>query len=42
VHQLVMELRDLTGSLRRLGGELEQNPSLLLYGKPALKHGPGE
>jgi len=42
VHQLVMELRDLTGSLRHLSGELEQNPSELLYGKPAAKRGPGE
>jgi phospholipid/cholesterol/gamma-HCH transport system substrate-binding protein len=42
VHRLVMEMRDLTGSLRRLSGELEQNPSVLLYGKPAAKRGPGE
>lgn len=42
LHQLVLELRDLTGSLRRLSGELEQNPSALLYGKPAAKRGPGE
>jgi phospholipid/cholesterol/gamma-HCH transport system substrate-binding protein len=42
LHQLVMELRVLTGSLRRLSGELEQNPSALLYGKPAAKRGPGE
>ena len=42
LHQLVSELRDLTGSLRRLSGELEQNPSQLLYGKPAAKLGPGE
>jgi phospholipid/cholesterol/gamma-HCH transport system substrate-binding protein len=42
VHKLVVELRDLTGSLRRVSGELEQNPSVLLYGKPAAKRGPGE
>jgi phospholipid/cholesterol/gamma-HCH transport system substrate-binding protein len=42
LHQLVLELRVLTGSLRRLSGELEQNPSALLYGKPAAKRGPGE
>ena len=42
VHQLVVELRDLTGSLRRFSGELERNPSELLYGKPAAKRGPGE
>jgi phospholipid/cholesterol/gamma-HCH transport system substrate-binding protein len=42
VHKLVMELQDLTNSLRRFSGELEQNPSALLYGKPAAKRGPGE
>ena len=42
VHQLVIELRDLTGSLRHFSGELEQNPSMLLYGKPAAQRGPGE
>lgn len=42
VHQLVIELRGLTGSLQRVSGELEQNPSALLYGKPAAKRGPGE
>lgn len=42
VRQLVTELRDLTASLRRVSGELEQNPSELLYGKPAAKRGPGE
>jgi phospholipid/cholesterol/gamma-HCH transport system substrate-binding protein len=42
VHKLVIELQDLTNSLRRFSGELEQNPSALLYGKPAAKRGPGE
>jgi phospholipid/cholesterol/gamma-HCH transport system substrate-binding protein len=42
VHQLVIELRDLTSSLRQFSGELEQNPSMLLYGKPAAQRGPGE
>lgn len=42
VHQLVIELKDLTGSLRRFSDELEQNPSMLLYGKPATQRGPGE
>jgi len=42
VQQLVAEMRELTGSLRRLGGELEHNPSALLYGKPAPPRGPGE
>ena len=42
VRQLVTELHDLTGSLRRVSGELEQNPNMLLYGKPVAKRGPGE
>jgi phospholipid/cholesterol/gamma-HCH transport system substrate-binding protein len=42
VHQLVMELRELTNSLRRFSSEVEQSPSVLLYGKPAAKRGPGE
>ena len=42
IHQLVLELRDLTGSLRRFSGELEQNPGILLHGKAAGKRGPGE
>lgn len=42
VHQLVIELRGLTSSLQRVSGELEKNPSTLLYGKPAAKRGPGE
>jgi len=35
-------LRELTGSLRRFSGQLEQNPSQLLFGKPAPERGPGE
>lgn len=42
LNQLVAELRELTGSLRRVSTQLEQNPSVLLYGKPAAKPGPGE
>lgn len=42
VHQLILELRDLTASLRHFSGELEQNPGVLLYGKPAAQRGPGE
>jgi len=42
VHQLVTELRDMTASLQRISYQLEQNPSMLLYGKPATKRGPGE
>jgi phospholipid/cholesterol/gamma-HCH transport system substrate-binding protein len=40
--QLVSDLRELTSSLKRVAGELEQNPSVLLFGKPAQKKGPGE
>lgn len=42
VHQLVVELRDLTGSLQRFSNDLEKNPSMLLYGKPVTPRGPGE
>jgi phospholipid/cholesterol/gamma-HCH transport system substrate-binding protein len=40
--QLVTDLRELTGSLRRLSEQVERNPSVLLYGKPASKGAPGE
>ncbi len=42
VHRLVTDLRGVTDSLRRVGNQLEQNPSILLYGKPSEKRGPGE
>jgi phospholipid/cholesterol/gamma-HCH transport system substrate-binding protein len=42
VHRLVTDLRDVADSLRRVGDQLEQNPSILLYGKPSEKRGPGE
>ena len=42
VRQLVSELREVTGSLRRFSAQLERNPGVLLYGKPAAKRGPGE
>lgn len=42
VHQLMLELRGLTGSLRRVSDQLEQNPEMLLRGKPQPKLGPGE
>ncbi len=42
VHQLVLELRDLTGSLHHVSDQLEQDPSVLLRGKPQAKPGPGE
>ena len=42
VHRLVMELRELTDSLRRFSGDLEQNPSMLIYGNSHVNPGPGE
>jgi len=42
VRQLVAELRDLTSTLRRISGDLDRNPSMLLYGRPPAKRGPGE
>ena len=40
--QLVTDMRELTASLRRLSEQVERNPSVLLYGKPASKGAPGE
>jgi phospholipid/cholesterol/gamma-HCH transport system substrate-binding protein len=42
VRLLVMELREAIASFQRVSDQLEQNPSVLLYGKPAAKRGPGE
>jgi len=42
VHQLVIELRGLTRSLRHFSDQLEQNPNALLYGNSTAKPGPGE
>ncbi len=42
VQELVADLRDLTATLRRVSGELEKNPSALVYGKASPKRGPGE
>jgi phospholipid/cholesterol/gamma-HCH transport system substrate-binding protein len=42
VRLLASELREVTGSLRRFSEQMEQNPSMLLYGKAATKPGPGE
>ncbi len=42
IHQLAAELREVTGNLRRFSKQLEQNPSVLLYGRPAPRPGPGE
>lgn len=42
VDSLVTELREMTGTLKRVADELDRNPSVLLFGKPAPKRGPGE
>ena len=42
VRALVDELRGLTATLRRVGDTVDRNPSVLLYGRPAAKKGPGE
>ncbi len=39
---LVSDLREVTGSLKRFSEQVEQNPGILLFGKPAPKPGPGE
>jgi len=39
---LVVELRSLTASLKRLTDELERDPSVVLRGKSPTKPGPGE
>jgi phospholipid/cholesterol/gamma-HCH transport system substrate-binding protein len=42
VRQLVSDVRELTNSLRQVADQVEQNPSVLLFGKTAKKRGPGE
>ena len=42
VRALVDELRGLAATLRRVGDTVDRNPSVLLYGRPAAKKGPGE
>lgn len=42
IQMLVVELRELTGSLKRASEQFERDPSVLLFGKPAHKKGPGE
>ncbi|HVO88584.1 MAG TPA: MlaD family protein [Casimicrobiaceae bacterium] len=42
VRQLVAELRELTATLSRVGSDVERNPSLLIYGRPPARRGPGE
>lgn len=40
--QAIIELRELTASLRRFSETLERNPGMLLQGRPAVPPGPGE
>jgi phospholipid/cholesterol/gamma-HCH transport system substrate-binding protein len=43
VRQLVVELRDLASTLRRVGSDIERDPSVLLRGRPPpARRGPGE
>lgn len=42
LRQLVSELREATGSLQRLGSELERNASMLVWGRAPARRGPGE
>lgn len=42
VNALITELQELSESLKRVSREIERNPSLLLYGRPADRPGPGE
>lgn len=39
---LVAELRQLTATLQRLTGEVEREPSVLIFGRPRPARGPGE
>ena len=42
VNAMVVEMRDLAATMKRLGNELEQNPEMLVFGRGAPKPGPGE
>lgn len=42
LHVLVGEIREIAGSLRRTGREIEQDPSILLHGREPAVPGPGE
>lgn len=39
---LLVELRQLSETLRRLGRDLQKDPDILLFGRPAVPPGPGE
>lgn len=40
--QLIAELRTFTGTLTRVADGLERNPSVLVWGRPPARRGPGE
>ncbi|MGE5090040.1 MAG: MlaD family protein [Candidatus Levyibacteriota bacterium] len=42
VRQLVNELRDVASTLQGVSVEIERNPSVLLWGRPPARRGPGE
>lgn len=42
IQLMMVEMRELTATLKRVAEQLEQNPSMLLFGKPSQKRGPGE
>ena len=39
---LMAQLNDLSASLKRVSVEIERNPAILVYGRPAGRPGPGE
>ena len=39
---LMVQLNDLSASLKRVSVEIERNPAILVYGRPAGRPGPGE
>ncbi len=39
---LMAQLNDLSASLKRVSVEIERNPAILVYGRPAGRSGPGE
>ena len=42
VNAMVAEMRDLARGLKQLSGELQEDPSTLVYGRHPAKPGPGE
>ena len=42
INALAAELRELAGTMKRVGTDLEQHPEMLLFGRGTPKRGPGE